>query len=106
MSSRLWAVSGALAALLPASHALAETTVPPRSRIYAGSTVSIPANPALTIDGRKHANEGGAPGFALTAGYLQRLLPHVGVVVLAGIGTSMTTWAEDRGETRTRADLA
>jgi hypothetical protein len=107
MSARPSAISATLFALLLAPRARAEeTTVPPRSRIYTGLSGSLTSNPTLSIDGQKQPSEGNSPGFAYTVGYLQRLMPHLGAVLTGGFGPTSTAWSSDRGESRTRADLA
>jgi hypothetical protein len=87
-------------------EARADTPSPPRSRLYTGSTFSFSAHSSLTVDGRAQDEEGGAVGLAFSLGYLQRLLPHLGAGLFAGLGSAPSYWSEQRGETRNRAQLA
>jgi len=106
MKARASTLVIALLALCCSVEARADTPSPPRSRLYMGSTASISAHSSLTVDGRSQGDEGGAFGVAVGVGYLQRLVPHLGVGLFAGIGTASSYWAEQRGEHRNRAQLA
>jgi hypothetical protein len=96
----------AVLALCGSVEARADTPSSPRSRLYVGSTFSFSARSSLTVDGHRQDDEGGAIGLAFSAGYLQRLLPHLGAGLFAGVGSAPTYWSEQRGEIRNRAQLA
>lgn len=96
----------ALLVLCRSTEARADSPSPPRSRLYMGSSFSISAQSSLTVDGRPQGDEGGAFGLAVNVGYLQRLVPHLGVGLFAGMGLAPSYWSEQRGETRNRAQLA
>ena len=96
----------ALLALCGPVDALAEAPRPPRSRFYLGSSFTFSGHSSLAIeDGAQHA-EGGGLGLTFDVAYLQRLLPHVGASLSAGIGSAPTYWSTQRGEGRNRAQLA
>lgn len=100
----------ALVAALVALHSVsaqAETSSRPRSRLYQGFAIgAFDAASSLSIDDRRQHDEGGSINVAINAAYLQGVLPHFGLGLFAGIGSGNTSWSDDRGETRTRAQLA
>jgi hypothetical protein len=93
-------------ALYDVSEARAETSSRPGSRLYQGVAISGSGAASLNIDDRRQHAEGGSVNVAFNVAYLQGVLPHFGLGLFAGIGSGSTTWSADRGENRTRAQLA
>jgi hypothetical protein len=98
-------VVAALLTLYNVSEARADTPSRPDSRLYQGNSIGL-SNASLSIDDHHQQDEGAGLFLALTAGYLQGLLPHFGVGLFAGIGSGGTNWSQNRGEGRTRTQLA
>jgi hypothetical protein len=107
MRAAVCASAAALLALLNVSAARAETARRLSSRLYQGFAIGdIGAASSLSMDDGPSQDEGGSTNFAFNAAYLQGLLPYFGVGLFAGVGSADTAWSYDRGESRTRVQLA
>lgn len=104
--NRALALGLASIALGLASAAHAQEMSPASSRFFTGAQGGVMAPPSLHIDGKAQPSEGNDLAFGLTAGYLQRLAPHLGLQLIGTLGPAATAWSIARGESRTRADLA
>lgn len=87
-------------------QACAQDFSPASSRLFVGTLGGLMAPPSLEIDGKSQPTEGNDIVLGFSAGYLQRLAPHLGLELFGSIGPSTTAWSDGRGESRTRADLA
>lgn len=77
----------------------------PSSHLYAGGSFGSVGSTLLSVDGARQPAEKYPFNFAVTAGYLQRLLPRFGVALQGSWGPTSSGWSEGRGEIRQRAGV-
>lgn len=76
-----------------------------RAMVFAGLRGLYVGSSSLRIDGERRSNEGSVYGAGLEAGARYRVLGLLGVELRGHLDIYRTSWAADRQEGRTRADV-